>query len=132
MTTTEPPTGALIAFPGRTVLSRPDASHYLGIGQNALLIMMLLACGPRTISMDGKTRYREEDLDQFRQTLMGTMGVALAETPYRKIQPDTQETPNPVDPLMHLLVRHVIKRRIILIFLWSMVLLGGLMSLTLF
>lgn len=133
MTPSEPPTAALIAFPGRVVLSRPDASRYLGIGQNALLVMKLLACGPRSISMDRKTLYREEDLDQFRQTLIGTVGVAQADTPYKKLEPDTEEAaPAPVDPLMCLLVRHLIKRRMILIFLWSMVLVGGLMSLTLF
>lgn len=114
------------------MLSRPDASRYLGIGQNALLVMKLLACGPRSISMDRKTLYREEDLDQFRQTLIGTVGVAQADTPYKKLKPDAEALPAPVDPLMCLLVRHLIKRRMILIFLWGMVLVGGLMSLTLF
>lgn len=33
---------------------------------------------------------------------------------------------------MRLLVRHLIRRRMILITLWGMVLLGGFMSLTLF
>lgn len=132
MTPSEPPTAALIAFPGRVVLSRPDASRYLGIGQNALLVMKLLACGPRSISMDRKTLYREEDLDQFRQTLIGTVGVAQADTPYKKLELDAEALPAPVDPLMCLLVQHLIKRRMILIFLWSMVLVGGLMSLTLF
>lgn len=132
MTPSEPTTAALIAFPGRVVLSRPDASRYLGIGQNALLVMKLLACGPRSISMDRKTLYREEDLDQFRQTLIGTVGVAQADTPYKKLEPDAEAPPAPVDPLMCLLVRHLIKRRMILIFLWGMVLVGGLMSLTLF
>ncbi|KXV68929.1 hypothetical protein AD951_08880 [Acetobacter malorum] len=132
MTSSEPPTAALIAFPGRVVLSRPDASRYLGIGQNALLVMKLLACGPRSISMDRKTLYREEDLDQFRQTLIGTVGVAQADTPYKKLEPDAAAEAATVDPLMCLLVRHLIKRRMILIFLWSMVLVGGLMSLTLF
>lgn len=132
MTPSEPPTAALITFPGRVVLSRPDASRYLGIGQNTLLVMKLLACGPRSISMDRKTLYREDDLDQFRQMLIGTVGVAQADTPYRKLEPDADATSAPMDPLMCLLVRHLIKRRMILLFLWGMVLVGGLMSLTLF
>lgn len=132
MSTPETPTAALIAFPGRTMLSRPDAARYLGIRQTTLLVMKLLACGPRNLSRGRKTLYREEDLDQFRTMLMHTVGVAQADAPYKKPEPDAQDTPALMDPLMGLLVRHLIKRRIILLFLWSMVLVGGVMSLTLF
>ncbi|MFT8463250.1 hypothetical protein [Acetobacter sp. P1H12_c] len=132
MTPSETPTASLITFPGRTVLSRPDASRYLGIGQNALLVMALLACGPRRISGNGKKLYREEDLDLFRQKLISTVGVAQADAPYRKAEPDALTVPAGPDPLMRLLVRHLIRRRMILITLWGMVLLGGFMSLTLF
>lgn len=141
--------GCLVHFPGKTVLSRQQAVRYLGISHMAFLTMSALRCAPRPRQLDGRTVYREEELENFKAKLLLTVGVSHADTPYQPAaalrpppatahtQPNapighTQQEQTHLDPLMQLLARATIRHRIILLTLWSMIIVGGLSTLILF
>lgn len=136
--------GRLVHFPGKTVLSRQEAMHYLGVSRMAFLALRTLRCTPRPRLLDGRSVYREEELERFKTGLLQAVGVSQTDTPYQQTrhtphlaplqaQPVPQTPPAPhIDPLMQLLARAAIRHRVVLLVLWGMVFVGGLCTLILF
>ena len=110
----------------------------------AFLALRALRWAPRPRQLDdGRTVYREEELEQFKTSLLLTVGVSQSNTPYQPVAQATEPTqPHPsaslphdtlqLDPLMQLLARATIRHRVILLVLWSMIVVGGLCTLILF
>ncbi|MGO3517228.1 MAG: hypothetical protein ACTINM_01780 [Acetobacter cibinongensis] len=136
-------TGRLISFPGRSVLSRQDAVRYLGVSATTFWALRTLRCAPAARMLDGRLVYRTEELEQFKTSLMRTVGVGYSNSPYQPTSERTavqalhtasqaeEDAPTP-DPLMQLLARATIRHRMILLTFWSMILTGGLCTLILF
>ena len=55
--------GRLVHFPGKTVLSRQEAMHYLGVSRMAFLALRTLRCIPRPPPLDGRAAVRVEQLE---------------------------------------------------------------------
>lgn len=136
-------TGRLISFPGRPVLSRQDAVRYLGVSATTFWALRTLRCTPAARMLDGRLVYRTEELEQFKTSLMRTVGVGYSNSPYQLTaertavqplltSPQPEEGKQAPDPLMQLLARATIRHRMILLTFWSMILTGGLCTLILF
>ncbi|OUJ03217.1 hypothetical protein [Acetobacter cibinongensis] len=136
-------TGRLISFPGRPVLSRQDAVRYLGASATTFWALRTLRCAPAARMLDGRLVYRTEELEQFKTSLMRTVGVGYSNSPYQPTAERTavhplytasqaEEDTSAPDPLMQLLARATIRHRMILLTFWSMILTGGLCTLILF
>ncbi|MFT9296129.1 MAG: hypothetical protein ABF544_10405, partial [Acetobacter orientalis] len=82
--------GRLVHFPGKTVLSRQEAMHYLGVSRMAFLALRTLRCTPRPRLLDGRSVYREEELERFKTGLLQAVGVSQTDTPYQQ----TRHTPH--------------------------------------
>lgn len=120
----------LIRFPRKTILSPVEASQYLGINKYLLFVMRVLRCGPKTISINRETLYKEDELGAFRLVLMESVGICENNGLYR--EKDKRTFREFHDPLISLLSRNVIKRRMVLVTLWCMVLFGLSINLILF
>ncbi|EFG84332.1 hypothetical protein F1645_03260 [Novacetimonas hansenii] len=130
MTSLQDGTTDLIHFPRKSILSPAEASQYLGIRKYHLFIMRILRCGPPTISINKKTLYKEDELGKFRLFLMESMGICENNGIYKEKTDKIRK--NIHDPLMSLLSINIIKRKFILVTLWSMVLFGISINLLLF
>lgn len=130
MTSLQDGTTDLIHFPRKSILSPTEASQYLGIRKYHLFIMRILRCGPPTISINKKTLYKEDELGKFRLFLMESMGICENNGIYKEKEDKIRK--NIHDPLMSLLSINIIKRKFILVTLWSMVLFGISINLLLF
>ncbi|GBQ70791.1 hypothetical protein AA103196_2594 [Ameyamaea chiangmaiensis NBRC 103196] len=124
-----------IALPHRPMLTANEAARHLGVARGTLLGLAILRIGPRAIPVNRRRHYRREELDRFRADLLQAVGVGDHDTPYRHRPavpgPDTDTAP-PRDPLLVLLTRQAIRRRLILTSLWGLLGAGGLASLILF
>ncbi|MFT8672145.1 helix-turn-helix transcriptional regulator [Acetobacter orientalis] len=137
MSTNTSSDGRLVHFPGKTVLSRQEAMHYLGVSRMAFLALRTLRCTPRPRQLDGRSVYREEELERFKTGLLQAVGVQSSTSFYRRIMPPAAILPKvnstpETDPLMQLLAYATIRHRLILLILWSMVCFGSLCTLILF
>lgn len=92
--------------------------------------MRILRCGPKTISINRETLYKEDELGAFRLFLMESVGICENNGLYR--EKDKRAFREFHDPLISLLSRNVIKRKMVLVTLWSMVLFGLSINLILF
>ncbi|WP_240906368.1 hypothetical protein [Komagataeibacter xylinus] len=123
---------AVLHFPRRAILPVGEASDYLGIRPRHLRAMRLLRCGPKTITINRETLYTEEDLRSFRQGLLNMVGVTENGGLYRELRPGERTTATEGDPLIVLLSRHIIRRKALLVGLWSMMAVGIGIDLILF
>ena len=92
--------------------------------------MRILRCGPPTISINKETLYKEDELGKFRLFLMESVGISDNNGIYREKENRTSE--NIHDPLISLLSINIIKRKMLLVTLWGMVLFGLSINLILF
>ena len=92
--------------------------------------MRILRCGPPTISINKETLYKEDELGKFHLFLMESVGICDNNGPYR--EKENRMSGIIRDPLISLLSINIIKRKALLVTLWSMVLFGLSINLILF
>jgi|GEM_PF-5941104 len=117
-----------VLFPRKVLLSGPEACAFLGIGRGGLMALRMVRSGPPSVLVRGRRLYREGDLVGFRKKILSEVGVSEGEGRYRM---EGREGGKP-DPLMRLLARTMVWRRVVLGCLWGMVLGGGFVGLVLF